>query len=292
MSDRELQGRDEKSVFTAVMSHQDFSRCVELIRDMCGIKLAPTKKTMLEGRLRKRLRGLRMHSFEDYFDYLFSTEGMEAERIHLIDVVTTNKTDFFREPTHFDYLVQTVLPAFLGEIGRSTRMKLRMWSAGCSTGEEPYTLAMVMCEAAEAYPGIRFSITATDISTRALDKAKQGIYAHERIEPVPHALRRKYLLRSRDKTRKLVRIAPELRSLVSFRRFNLTEDDFSVVDPMEIIFCRNVLIYFDRQTQEQVLLHFCQRLISGGFLFTGHSETLHGMSLPLIQRASTVYQRK
>jgi chemotaxis protein methyltransferase CheR len=275
----------------AVLSNKDFTRLSQFIYSECGIKMPPAKKVLLESRLRKRLRILGIHSYREYCDYLFSPGGMENELVHMLDLVTTNKTDFFREPTHFDYLVKQTLPELLkvGEAG--TRRALMVWSAGCSTGEEPYTLSMVLNEFSEAVHGYRYLILATDISTKVLDIAKHGIYKEDKVEPVPALMKKKYLLRSRDRSSGLVRIIPELREHVKFRRLNFMESDFGMREPMDIIFCRNVIIYFDRPTQERLLQRFCGHLRPGGYLFMGHSESLNGLDVPLAQSAPTVYRK-
>lgn len=279
------------NIYTTVMRESDFRRLSDFISNRCGIKMPLAKKTMLEGRLRKRLGILGMRDFAQYCNYVLSPQGIGSEYIHMVDLVTTNKTDFFREPQHFAYLTNTVLPELLQGQGRGIRGNLNVWSAGCSTGEEPYTLAMVAAEFAQSYPDYKYFILATDISTRVLDKAKQGIYDHEKVEPVPLPLRRKYLLRSRNKTKNLVRIIPELRRRVQFHRLNFMDEDYGIREPMAVIFCRNVMIYFDRPTQEAVLTRFCRQLIRGGYLFIGHSETLQGFDLPLIQTAPTIYRK-
>lgn len=269
----------------------DFQRLSRFINKRSGIKVPPAKKTMIEGRLRRRMRSLGIDTYEDYCDFLFSPAGIESESGHMIDVVTTNKTDFFREPTHFTYLVDKVLPDLRDRYGLGRRKMLHIWSAGCSSGEEPYTLAMVLSEFKEMESGFNFSILATDICTRVLEKAARGIYDHGRIEPVPMLLRKKYLLKSRNQRKALVKIAPEIRALVKFKQLNFMDEDFRIREPIAVIFCRNVLIYFDRSTQEQLLGRFCRHLIPGGYLFTGHSESLQGMDLPLDNIAATVYRR-
>jgi chemotaxis protein methyltransferase CheR len=275
------------------LSRQDFQRLSAFIQTECGIKMPEAKKVMLEARFQKRLRILGMPSFADYVEYLFSPHGLECELHNMIDVVTTNKTDFFREPPHYDFLVQKALPAILESMGTVLQRKLAVWSAGCSTGEEPYTLAIVLREYMERHPGLNmdWSILATDISTRVLEKAKLAIFETERIAPIPDPLRRKYLMRSRDKNRDLVRIVPELRQKVSFRRLNFMDDDFGLREKMNVIFCRNVIIYFDRSTQTRLINKFNRQLTPGGYLFLGHSETLHGQDVPLDQVAPTVYRK-
>ena len=274
-----------------VMSKADYARLSNLIQSYCGIKLPPAKKTMLEGRLRKRLNALGMNSFNAYCDYIFSPEGMESEHVHMFNAVTTNKTDFFRESDHFDFLTERALPELLDLHGLGSRRCLNVWSAGCSTGEEPYTLAMVLSEFAQKRQPFRFSILATDISTRALEHAASGIYDSERVEPIANPLRRKYLMRSKDKNRGLVRVVPELRAAVRFERLNLMEEYYGIGEVMGVIFCRNVIIYFDRPTQEKLLRRLSSHLMPGGYLFMGHSESLHRMDLPFTAIATTIYRK-
>jgi chemotaxis protein methyltransferase CheR len=270
------------------LSSRDFGRLSRFIYDTCGIKMPDVKKTMLEARLQKRLRGLGMHSFGDYCDYLFSSAGLEQELVQMLDMVTTNQADFFREPDHFDYLTQKVLPDWCS---RYPGARLAIWSAGCSSGEEPYTLAMVLSEFALSNPGFDFQILATDISTRVLDKAKSAIYPEVLVDPVPLALKKKYLLRSKDKSSGTVRIVPQLREKVRFRRLNFMDDDFGMREQLDIIFCRNVIIYFDRPTQERLLQRFHRQMKPGGFIFMGHSETLSGLNVPLTSVFPTVYRK-
>jgi len=273
------------------LSPGDFSRLSNLIYTECGIKMPDAKKPMLEARLSKRLKALKFVSFKAYCEFLFSPQGMGDEFVSMIDVVTTNKTDFFREPHHFTYLYDVALPSLLRQRGVGTLGRLSAWSAGCSTGEEPYTLAMVLGEFAKGHPGYRFSILGTDISTRALEKAKGAVYDEERAEPVPLELKKEYLLKSRNRERKLIKICPELRSLVHFTRLNLMDDDYGMGELFHLIFCRNVIIYFDRVTQERLLKKLCRLLAPDGYMFMGHSETLNGMALPLAQCALTVYRK-
>lgn len=275
-------------IMTAKLSDRNFTQLSQFIHSECGIKMPVPKKVMLEARLKKRLRALGLESYEDYCDYLFSPEGLEKERVFMINVVTTNKTDFFREPRHFEYLVQNALPELMRLYGTGMR---KLWSAGCSTGEEPYTLAMVLSEFAASTPGFNFTILATDISTAVLEKAVRGIYKEERIATVPLELKRKYLMKSKDKEKKLVRVSPEMRAVVNFRRLNFIDHDFGMREPQDIIFCRNVIIYFERLTQEKVLRSLCKHLVPGGYLFMGHSETLSSLDLPLVSVGPMVYRK-
>ncbi len=275
----------------AALSQDLFNKLSSFIYETCGIKMPPAKLTMLEARLIKRMRALGFASFEEYCKFLFSPEGRSNELVHMIDAVTTNKTDFFREPQHFDYLVNKAIPDLIKSTGAGVKRTLMAWSAACSSGEEPYTLAMVLEEYAKKTPGFQSMVLATDISTRMLEKAKDAIYHEERIMPVPIELRRRYFMRSKDPKNKTVRVIPDLRSKVRFRWLNFMNEDFGLREKMDIIFCRNVLIYFDRSTQEKVVDHLCRHLAVGGYLFTGHSETLSGMDLPIETVANTISRR-
>jgi chemotaxis protein methyltransferase CheR len=243
---------------------------------------------MLQGRLMRRLRHLGLQTLEEYREYLFASGEDNHERIHFIDAVTTNKTDFYREPQHFDYLTNTALPNIFS---RGKSRHLNIWCAGCSSGEEPYTLAMVTNEFIKREGMADFSILATDISTRVLETARAGIYEESRVEPLPSALRTTYVLRSKNRSKQLVRIAPEMRQRISFYRLNFMDKDYRIKDMYDIIFFRNVMIYFDRPTQEAVLNRMCRNLNPGGYLFAGHSESLTGLNIPIQQVGSAVYRK-
>ena len=274
------------------VSQSDLGQLCELIYSECGIKLSLDKQVMIEGRLKRRLRELDIETYAEYCRFLFSSirshKDRQEEIGHLIDVMTTNKTDFFRESAHFDYLVDKALPTLAAEGGGGR--ELRFWSAGCSTGEEPYTLAMVLDRYAESHPGFKFKVLATDISNTVLAKAKMGVFTSEVVQPVATDYRRKYFMRSRDPSSNQLRIVPELRQFIEFRWLNLMED-FGMSERMDGIFCRNVIIYFDRPTQERLLAKFSQQLVTGGFMFVGHSETLHDMDLPLVPVAPALYRK-
>lgn len=284
--------RNNAALTIAAMNDAQFRRLVEFIYKVCGIKLNDSKKVMLESRLSKRLKALGMKSYKGYCEYLFSQEGRDEELIHMIDMVTTNKTDFSREPAHFDFLTKKALPELSMTHGAGTSRKLTVWSAGCSTGEEPYTLAMVLSGYAEIHRGFEYLILATDISTRVLDVARTGIYREEQVVPVPQDFRKRYLLRGKERQMGKVRIVPELRERIRFRRLNFMEGDFGMREPLDIVFCRNVIIYFDRPTQERLINRINSHMIPGGYLFMGHSETLNGMKVPLVSVAPTVYRKE
>jgi chemotaxis protein methyltransferase CheR len=270
------------------MSATDFQRLSSFIYDEYGIKMTPVKKTMLESRLQKRLTSLNIPSYKEYCDFLFSTAGKQQEVIQMIDLVTTNKTDFFREPAHFEFLTTQVLPVF---INHYPNRQLKVWSAGCSSGEEPYTLAMVLNEFSEKMQTIGYDITATDLSTQVLNKAVSAVYTEERIAGIPLQLKKKYFLKSKDPFKKTVRIMPQLRSKVHFARINFMDDTLDVSGDFDIIFCRNVIIYFDKTTQEKVINKLCAKLKPGGYFFLGHSESITNMRVPLEQLKPTVFRK-
>ena len=274
--------------FKAVLSTRDFNRLSEFIMNEYGIKMPPVKKIMLQSRLQKRLRALKIADFKEYVDYLFTPEGQSKEVIHMIDAVSTNKTDFFREPLHFDYLFNELLHELYN---LSDIPFIGVWSAGCSSGEEPYTLAIVLTEFAETHPRFDFSIFASDISTKMLSMANEAVYREEKIESLPLTLKKKYFLRSKNREEKKVKITPNLRKKIFFTRLNLIGERYSTPDIYDIIFCRNVLIYFDRETQETILNKLCNRLKTGGYIFLGHSESVTGFDLPLKHVKPTIFKR-
>ena len=238
------------------ISKRNFDRLAKFIYEYSGIKMPPSKLTMLEGRLRRRLRATGKPSFEVYCDYLFKGDGLEHETIYLIDAVTTNKTDFFREPNHFTFMYKQALPSIMA----SGASSVRAWSSACSTGAEPYTMAIVLEEFTQQNGNTPYTILATDLSTEVLATAHKGIYTTEMVDPVPPALRPKYVMRSATRGSRDVRIVPRLRSKIAFARMNLMDERYAIGDPVQIIFCRNVLIYFDKETQAGVLNRFCDCL--------------------------------
>jgi chemotaxis protein methyltransferase CheR len=270
------------------ISGRDYARLCELIYTEAGIHLGTEKKTMLEVRIKRRLKDLSLHSYSQYCDYLFGPKGIKEEITHLIDVVTTNKTDFFRESAHFDFLIEKALPEF-AEHGSGQQFLI--CSAGCSTGEEPYTMAIVLSEYLLTHPGFRFRIMASDISNIVLAKAELGVYTNDVAAPVAPALRRKYFMRSREPGSEQVRVVLELRRSVEFRRLNFMNADYGLNEKADAIFCRNVIIYFDRPTQERILQKLSNCLAPGGYMFVGHAETLHDMDLPLMPVAPALYRR-
>jgi chemotaxis protein methyltransferase CheR len=278
-----------ENIYNAELSLSEFSKLSRFIMSEYGIKMPIEKKIMLQSRLQKRLKNLGMNNFKDYIEYLFSPHGMSEEVLHMMDVVSTNKTDFFREPVHFDFLLSSVLPS-MNKVFKSRNIKI--WSAGCSSGEEAYTIAITMFEFMETNPSIDFSIYATDISTKMLKTAASGIYKDDKVKDIPYTLKKKYLLRSKDREDKKVRINSLLRSKIEFTRLNLLDLTTTNNPSYHIVFCRNVLIYFDRPTQFKILSALCSNILPGGYLFLGHSESISGFDLPITSQIPTVFLKQ
>ncbi len=273
------------------LSQRDFEKVAHFVNGHAGIRLPPVKKAMVEGRLRRRVRALGFADFHSYCAFVFEENGLSSEGDFIIDAITTNKTDFFREPDHFRFLADVALPALAQGERVGFTEPLQMWSAAASIGAEAYSLAMVASDYGVQHRGFRFSVLATDICTEVLEKAVTAVYPEDMIAPIPVALRQRYLLRSRDRSRAEVRIVPELRQRVQFARQNLNDSVYAVPRTMHVVFCRNVLIYFEKSMQEAVLSRICDCLLPGGYLFIGHSETIAGLSLPLRQVAPTIFLR-
>lgn len=280
----------EKKLSTTFLSNAEFEKLSRFIYAQCGIKLTTAKKNMVEARLRKRLKDLEMNSYSEYCDYIFSRDVDDSEITQMVDVITTNKTDFFREPKQFDFLNDTALPELINLDKTGINRPLRVWSAGCSSGEEPYTLSIVLNEFANKINNYSFGILATDISTRVLEKAKLAIYDEDRVEPVSEELLKKYFLRSKDKQKKLVRLVPEIRNSINFQWLNLMESDFGFKERFDIIFCRNVIIYFDKPTQDKLIAKLISYIRPGGYLFLGHSESIFNNNLPIAQMMASTYR--
>jgi chemotaxis protein methyltransferase CheR len=274
--------------YAARLSSQDFTRLSHFIHTRYGIKMPPLKKTMLESRLQKRIAAHGFATCKAYCDYLFSQEGMAGELVHMIDVVTTNKTDFFREPAHFDFLTNRILPQYKNR----GNPFMKIWSAGCSSGEEVYTIAMVIEEYLhQTSLRLQYALLGTDISTQILEKAQAAVYSEDRIVGIPLALKKKYFLRSKDPLVRKARVVPELRKKVSYQRLNFMNSQYDVPGSFDVIFCRNVLIYFDKAVQEKVINRLCSRLKEGGYFFLGHSESISTIQVPLRQIQPTVFVR-
>ncbi|MBF0142437.1 MAG: protein-glutamate O-methyltransferase CheR [Magnetococcales bacterium] len=274
------------------LSDADFQRLGERIHRVFGIRLPASARGILSETLGQRLRQQGISSLGDYLDWVLGADGPEEELIRCVDFITTRKREFFKEPAQLEYLARTALPDLIKTQGAGVRRSLMVWCAGCASGEETYTLTIVLREFAAHYPGINLNaqVLATDVSARALDHSRAAIYDQEEVLPIPVSLKKKYLLRSKDPHRRQVRMVPELRGMVRFRRLNLMDDEFGLRERMDIIFCRDLLIFFDPATQDRLIHQFCRNMIPGGFLFVGPSESLAQRGLPLVQVAPSVYR--
>lgn len=269
------------------LKSKDHKRVAEFIEMTAGIQLPESKKTLIETRLRKRQRTLQFEKLEDYLDFVLDNPEGENEKTHFIDTLTTNKTDFYRESEHFNFIKSHIKNTFTLK-----SKKIKIWSAGCSTGEEPYTLAMEMLELKETMPDLHFEITATDISSRCLAKATKAIYEHDRVLTMPLAIRRKYLLRSKNKENLKVQIAPEVKKHVNFYSFNFMSEDWSKHKAnYDFILCRNVMIYFSSADRERLTQQFAYSLKTGGIMIVGHSESLLDSKTYFNRLKATVYQK-
>ncbi len=274
------------------LSSLDFNRIATLISTEVGIKLPPAKRLMLEGRLRKRVRALGLESFDQYCDHLFRRDGLAQERPFLINAVTTNKTDFFREPEHFTLLERQLVPALVAARRNERKPLLKIWSAASSTGAEAYTLAMVLNDLAVERGDFRFAILGTDISTAVLAQGRRAVYPAEMVAPVPPEKQSRYVMHARKPgMRPEVRMSPELRSFVRFAHLNLMDKRYPVDRDVDVIFLRNVLIYFEKRDQEAVIGRLIEHLHPGGYLVLGHSESMVGTSITMRQVAPAVFQK-
>lgn len=253
------------------ISNEEFGRLRDLIQQRFGINLTEQKRSLLVGRLQKLMRQLNLQTFASYYDYLCN-DKTESALSELVNLISTNHTYFNREKDHFDYFSRTALPAVIEKLKRENRKDLRIWCAGCSSGEEPYTLLMLMMEyLGSDYNNWDAGILATDISDRALSIARRGVYATDRVMQLPDNLSRKYFKPAGAGD---MAVIDKIKSEATFRRFNLMNTTFPFKKPFQMIFCRNVMIYFDQPTREALVSRYHQFTEPGGYLFIGHSETL------------------
>ncbi len=269
------------------LTEREFEKISRLVYDHCGIHLTEGKKELVKARLGKRIRNGPFRSFQDYYQFVLKDESGQ-ELVQLLDSITTNFTFFFREPQHFDYLRSEILPELMKN-QRQEKKRLRFWSAACSSGEEPYSIAITLLEAL-AHPLRDFSILATDLSTKVLRMAELGIFPKDRIQSVSPLLVKKYFLKGEGDWKDYVKVKEEVRSLVQFKRLNLMEP-FCHPEPFDCIFCRNVMIYFDRKTQSHLINRLYGCLKVGGFLLIGHSESLTGIDHPFRYIRPSIYKK-
>lgn len=272
------------------LTDANFRRLAAFVFAQCGIRLTEQKQTMVDSRLRRRLRVIGLTDINAYCERLMENDPAFAasELEFFINAITTNKTDFFREVAHFWFLRDTLFPRFVQE----RRHQLSFWSAACSIGAEPYTMAMLLDEFQQSHPDTAYSVVATDISTEVLGKAVAGCYPMTMLEEVPQAYRSRYVMMPRQASRGEFRIIPSLRAKVAFMRMNLMDRHFPMSANFDVIFCRNTLIYFDRETQEGVIRRLCSHLRPGGHLFLGHSESITGFDLPLKTVGNSIFERQ
>jgi len=273
-----------ESPLEPVLTPEAYRYVVDLVYQHSRIRLGEDKQALLANRLRHRLKELAISSYKNYCQLLDSVAGPE-EIEHLVDLITTNHTKFFREPEHFSFLAKKALPALLPRHLKEGA-PLKVWSAACSSGEEPYTLAIALSEAMRAYPSVPWEIFASDISRRMLNRAQQGIYRMEAVEPVPPDLLKRYFQEGVGARTGFCRVKAEVRSRVMFHRINLFQPEYPVPSRFQVIFCRNVMIYFDAASRATLVHRLSQHLAHGGYLIVGHSESLFGIrhSLESIQQ--------
>ncbi len=269
------------------VTDREFTALRRIIHDETGIWLSDSKRVLLVSRLSKRLRSLGLRSFSEYEAHLAKHDPLGHERVEMINCITTNKTDFFREPHHFEFLKEILLP----ELCARKRGEIHLWSAGCSTGEEPWSIAMAAVECLGADARRRVRILASDIDTQVLARAEQGLYPRERLDPVAAAHWQPYCLQGKGGHAGLVRIRPEIVRMVTFRRINLNDGGWPFRGRFDAIFCRNVIIYFDHGTQLRLLRRFADHLDVGGHLFLGHAETICERIGDLAPIGNSIYRR-
>lgn len=266
---------------------QQFSR---LVYHQIGINLHDGKRALLQARLSKRLRATGIVSYKDYYKYIMSSEGGD-ELIHFLDCISTNLTYFFRELQHFEFIDHVLLPELLDRKKRERNKRIRVWSAGCSTGEEPFSVAMCILTHLKNVNEWDFRILATDISTRVLKSAAAGVYPKEKVLKVPPPLRNQFFHEIVGQGGQIqYQVIPFLKQIVSFRRLNL-KGNYPFKGPFDLIFCRNVMIYFDKKTQETLIQNIANYMEPGGYLFIGHSESLAGLAHPLAYVRPAVYKK-
>jgi len=265
-------------------TEQDFTRVKTLVYDFAGIDLNDSKKNLVYNRLAKRIRFLELNSFKQYLNFV--EEQGESEFVHLINAITTNLTFFFREDHHFEYLANTVIPAII-ERNKGSK-KIRIWSAGCSTGEEPYSLAIVLKETVPT--GWDARVLATDLDTNVVETGRTGVYKMDRLKGVSEARKKRWFLKGSGSMEGYVRVKPELQQIIDFGQINLM-NEWPIKDAIDVIFCRNVVIYFDKETQARLFDRYANLLPDNGHLFIGHSESLYKVCDRFELLGQTIYKK-
>jgi chemotaxis protein methyltransferase CheR len=290
-TERAIQASPLPELAGSQISDEEFRRFQQLIYSHAGIALSPSKKALLEARLTKRLRELGLKSFTDYYEYVV-TNADGAELIELLDRVSTNETHFFREPRQFEFLERQVFPVWTARAASGMKdRRIRIWSAGCSTGEEPFSLAMLLRDHFPITAGWDIEILATDLSSRALTAAQKAEWSIAKANEIPNDYLRRFMLRGVGTQVGKMKAGPEIISLVRFQRLNLNDDSYSLAGRFDAIFCRNVLIYFDIRSRRRVIEHLLDSLVPEGFLFVGHAESLSTVTERARHVTPTVYVR-
>jgi len=272
-----------------VLSEKDFRKISDLVYEHCGINLHKGKKELVRARLAKRLRLSNFKTFSEYIKHVLADKTGNEFSI-LIDSLSTNLTSFFREGQHFEFMREKFLPQLLERKRKNRNFRIRGWSAGCSSGEEPYSIAITLLKAVQGQGRWDVKILATDVSKTILETARKGIYDKERVEPIPKLQKNKYLVSHRENKREVFEVSRSLKDVVIFRYLNLMRD-WPIKSPLDFIFCRNVMIYFDKPTQQNLIARFWDLLDSGGVLFTGHSESLTGIKHKFNYIQPTIYMK-
>lgn len=267
-----------------ILTTNEFHQIQQLLYQKAGITLSEQKQTLVVSRLSKRIRQLGLSSFQAYHDLV--ANGADSDELtQMLDLLSTNKTDFFREPVHFEFLKKQIIPPL------SQTKHIRIWSSASSSGEEPYSIAMTLLDAVSDPRHWNCKILASDLSTRVLAKAARGVYEDERVANLSPEMVKRHFLRGNGEQRGYVKVKPTVREMVIYRRINLMDDSFPIRSPLDVIFCRNVMIYFDRPTQAKLMAKFYRYLQPGGYLFIGHSESLQWIDHPFAYVAPTIYQK-
>ncbi len=271
-----------------LFTRRDFNFLRKIANDHSGIVISEDKFNMLYSRLSRRVRTLGLRSFGEYCDYI-RNRGTNEEILELVNAITTNMTAFFRENHHFEFLSRDVVPELLRH--NSGTCKIRIWSAGCSTGEEPYSISIVLRESLSGVVGWDVKIFASDVDSNALTHASRGIYSEEQVSGIPESRLRRWFLKGKGGQKGMVRMKPGVRDLIDFGQLNLMKN-WNVPEPMDVIFCRNVIIYFNRSAKITLIERFANTLKEGGYLFMGHSETLFRLTDRFETIGNTIYRKK
>lgn len=272
------------------LTDREFKMFRDLIFEKSGINLRKGKKELVRTRLGSRIKAKNLKSFEDYFRYIKEDKSND-ELLNALDAISTNLTSFFREIKHFQFIEEKIIPELMAEKKPAGNQALRAWSAGCSSGEEPYTILFTLLENVELSNSWEIKLLATDISLEMLEKAISGVYSEDKMTDVPKHMIGRYFRKGSNENAGLYRVKPEIRRLAHFRRFNLMTYQFPFKYKFDFIFCRNVMIYFDKSTQQSLILKLYDALANGGYLLIGHAESLTGIEHQFKYIYPTIYKK-